>query len=34
MNVSGTLNLLELSRQFGVKRFIFGSSEFGIWSDE
>ncbi len=26
VNVSGTLNLLELSRQFGVKKFIFGSS--------
>lgn len=26
VNVGGTLNLLELSRQFGVGRFIFGSS--------
>lgn len=26
VNVSGTLNLLELSREFGVKRFVFGSS--------
>jgi|ERR1700730_822063 len=26
VNVQGTLNLLELSREFGVKRFLFGSS--------
>lgn len=25
-NITGTLNLLELARQFGVRRFIFGSS--------
>lgn len=25
-NVNGTLNLLELSREFGVKQFVFGSS--------
>jgi UDP-glucuronate 4-epimerase len=25
-NITGTLNLLELARQFGVKRFVFGSS--------
>jgi UDP-glucuronate 4-epimerase len=26
VNIAGTLNLLELSREFGVSRFIFGSS--------
>lgn len=26
VNVQGTLNLLELSREFGIKRFLFGSS--------
>ena len=26
VNIGGTVNLLELSRQFGVGRFIFGSS--------
>jgi UDP-glucuronate 4-epimerase len=26
VNVGGTLNLLELSREFGVKQFVFGSS--------
>ncbi|MFN7930751.1 MAG: GDP-mannose 4,6-dehydratase [Blastocatellia bacterium] len=26
VNITGTLNLLELARQFGIKRFIFGSS--------
>ena len=26
VNIGGTVNLLELSRQFGVRRFVFGSS--------
>ena len=32
VNVGGTVNLLELARQLGVKRFIFGSSSsvYGI----
>ncbi len=31
-NINGTLNLLELARQFGVKQFVFGSSSsvYGI----
>lgn len=31
-NINGTLNLLELSREFGVKQFVFGSSSsvYGI----
>jgi UDP-glucuronate 4-epimerase len=31
-NINGTMNLLELSRQFGVKQFVFGSSSsvYGI----
>jgi len=33
VNVVGSLNLLELARRFGVRRFVFGSSlsVYGIW---
>ena len=31
VNIAGTLNLLELCRQFHVEKFIFGSSSFRIW---
>jgi len=34
VNVGGTSNLLELSRQFGAKRFIFGSSSSVYGSSE
>ena len=33
INVNGTLNLLEASREFGVKRFIFSSSS-AIYGDQ
>lgn len=33
VNINGSLNLLELSREFGVRRFVFGSSLsiYGSW---
>jgi len=36
INVQGSLNLLEMARQFGVRRFVFGSSlsVYGTWSAE
>ena len=30
VNVNGTLNLLELAKEFNIKQFVFGSSSFGL----
>jgi len=36
VNLGGSLNLLEAAREFGVQRFVFGSSlsVYGTWPDE
>ena len=36
VNVAGSLNLLEMAREFGVRRFVFGSSlsVYGTWPGE